>query len=83
MRTTLDIDEKLLSEAMKKTKLKTKKAVIESGLKEIIAKARIDDFMDAIGSVKDFDLDTKTISEWREQDEAVIETGAVNDPSVS
>lgn len=39
--------------------------------------------MDAIGSVKDFDLDTATIREWREQDDAVIETGAVNDPSVS
>lgn len=83
MRTTLDIDEKLVSEALKRTKLTTKKAVIELGLKEIIAKARIDDFMDAIGSVKDFDLDTATIREWREQDDAVIETGAVNDPSVS
>ncbi len=83
MRTTLDIDEELVAEAMEKTGLKTKKAVIEAGLKEVIAKARVEDFVGAIGSVKDFDLDTETVRRWRDQDEAVIEIGSVNEPPVS
>ncbi len=83
MRTTLDIDGELLDLAMKITKSKTKKAVIEMGLREIVDKAKVDDFMDAIGSIPDFDLTTETVREWREQEESVIEPGRVNDPPVS
>ncbi|MFQ6608596.1 MAG: type II toxin-antitoxin system VapB family antitoxin [Fidelibacterota bacterium] len=83
MRTTLDIDGELLELAMKLTKSKTKKAVIEKGLYEIIAKAKVDDFMAAIGSVPDFDLNTETIREWRDQEETIIETGQLNEPPVS
>ena len=36
MRTTLDIDEKLLKKAMKITGAKTKKAVVEEGLNELL-----------------------------------------------
>ncbi|WP_373496422.1 type II toxin-antitoxin system VapB family antitoxin [Aquiflexum sp.] len=36
MRTNIDIDEKLISEAMKISGLKTKKATVEEGLKLII-----------------------------------------------
>jgi Arc/MetJ family transcription regulator len=36
MRTNIEIDDKLMKEAMKATKLKTKKATVEAGLKELI-----------------------------------------------
>jgi Arc/MetJ family transcription regulator len=36
MRTNIEIDEKLLREAMKATGLKTKKATVEEGLKLIV-----------------------------------------------
>lgn len=66
MKITTDINGKLLDLAMKISKSKTKKVVIELGLKEIISKAKAKDFMDAIGSIPDFDLSTKTIREWRD-----------------
>jgi len=40
MRTTLDLDEKLLKEAMKRVKAKTKTEVVERGLQELIQAAR-------------------------------------------
>jgi Arc/MetJ family transcription regulator len=40
MRTNIDIDEKLIKEAMELSKLKTKKAVVEEGLKRLIRLAR-------------------------------------------
>lgn len=40
MRTNIDIDDKLLKGAMKATGLKTKKAVVEKGLSELIGEAR-------------------------------------------
>jgi Arc/MetJ family transcription regulator len=39
MRTTLDLDEELLKTAMAATKTPTKTAVIEKGLRELIARA--------------------------------------------
>lgn len=36
MRTNIEIDDKLMKEAMKASKLKTKKATVEAGLKELI-----------------------------------------------
>lgn len=40
MRTNIDIDDKLMAEAMKITGLTTKKAVVEDGLKHLIASSR-------------------------------------------
>jgi Arc/MetJ family transcription regulator len=42
MRTTLDLDEKLLNTAMIETGLKTKTAVIEMGLRQLLEKAARD-----------------------------------------
>lgn len=39
MRTNIEIDDKLMAEAMKATGLKTKKAVVEEGLRHIIRKS--------------------------------------------
>jgi len=40
MRSTIDIDERLFEEAKKLTRLKTKKAVVNLSLKELIRKKR-------------------------------------------
>ena len=83
MRTTLDLDEKLIQEAMEATGVTIKKAVIEMGLKEVIIKANIKKFLDGIGSIKDFDLDIETIRNWRDQEISIIEQGQINDSTVS
>ncbi|MCH8070209.1 MAG: type II toxin-antitoxin system VapB family antitoxin [Candidatus Marinimicrobia bacterium] len=83
MRTTLDLDEKLIQEAMEATGVTIKKAVIEMGLKEVIIKANIKKFLDGIGSIKDFDLDIETIRNWRDQEISIIEQSQINDTTVS
>ena len=40
MRTTLDIDERLMKEAMRAAELPTKKATVEAGLRELIDTGR-------------------------------------------
>jgi Arc/MetJ family transcription regulator len=40
MRTNIDIDEELLKGAMKATGLRTKKAVVERGLSQLVGEAR-------------------------------------------
>ena len=58
MRTTLDIPENLLSEAMRITRTKTKTAVIILALEELIRKARIAELKQFQGKIElDIDLD--------------------------
>ncbi len=56
MRTTLDIPEDLINEAMKITKKKKKTDLIKTALKNIIQKARIKDLKKYYGKV-DLDID--------------------------
>jgi len=59
MRTTLDIPEKLLSEAMEVTQTKTKTEVIKVALENIIRKSKLQDLKNYRGKVNlDIDLDT-------------------------
>ena len=55
MKTTLEIDEKLVEEAMKASGTKTMKAAIELGLKELISARRRKALALMIGNT-DFDL---------------------------
>ena len=58
MRTTLDLPENLLNEAMKVTHAKTKTAVIIKALEELIRKSTISDIKKYRGKVNlDIDLD--------------------------
>ncbi len=58
MRTTLDLPENLLEEAMKVTHVKTKTNVIVLALKELIRKSKISDLKKFKGKVDlDIDLD--------------------------
>ena len=51
MRTTLDLPEELLKEAMRLTHIKTKTAVIISALEDLIRKAKIKEIQDFKGKV--------------------------------
>ncbi len=60
MRTTLDLPENLLNEAMKATRIKTKTKVIITALEELIRKSIISDLKKYKGTV-DLDIDLNTI----------------------
>ncbi len=83
MRTTLDLDKSLIEGAMEVTGFKTKKAVIEAGLKELISNVHIESFIDSFGSITNYPVSTDTVRKWREQEESIIEPGSVNEPSIS
>ena len=58
MRTTLDLPEDLIKEAMKATRIKTKTKVIITALEELIRKAKISDLKKFKGKVElEMDLD--------------------------
>ena len=58
MRTTLDLPEDLLNEAMKLTHTETKTAVIVKALEELVRKAKISDLKKYKGKIDlEFDLD--------------------------
>lgn len=50
MRTTLDLDEELLDDAKRLTKAKSKKAVIEQALTELIRARRIEQLRKMVGT---------------------------------
>ena len=59
MRTTLDLPEKLLNEAMRVTHTTTKTAVIVKALEELVRKSKISDIKKYKGKLDlDIDLDT-------------------------
>jgi Arc/MetJ family transcription regulator len=59
MRTTLDLPEDLLEEAMKTTHIQTKTRVIITALEELIRKSKISELKKFKGKVDlDIDLDT-------------------------
>jgi hypothetical protein len=60
MRTTLDLPEELLNEAMKVTKITTKTKVIITALEEIIRKSKISELKEFKGKV-DLDIDLENI----------------------
>ena len=60
MRTTLDLPEDLLNEAMKTTHIQTKTKVIVTALEELIRKSKISELKKFKGKV-DLDIDLDTI----------------------
>jgi Arc/MetJ family transcription regulator len=57
MRTTLDLPEDLLVEAMKTTHIHTKTKVIVVALEALIRKTKIAELKQFKGKLKDFDID--------------------------
>lgn len=60
MRTTLDLPEKLVAEAMKVTRIKTKTQVIVTALEELIRKTKISELKEFKGKV-DLNIDLNTL----------------------
>ncbi|NOQ47177.1 MAG: type II toxin-antitoxin system VapB family antitoxin [Desulfobulbaceae bacterium] len=60
MRTTLDLPEELLNEAMKVTHIQTKTKVIITALEELIRKSTISDIKQYKGKI-DLDIDLDSI----------------------
>ncbi len=58
MRTNIEIDDELMKQALEKTGLKTKKAVVEEGLKRLIASKSQEELLKYFGKLKwEGDLD--------------------------
>lgn len=66
-KTTVEIDEKLLEKAMKLSGAKTKKRVIEYGLKELVRSINRDLFKKELGTF-DLDLSSEDLEKMREDD---------------
>ena len=60
MRTTLDLPEDLINEAMKATHINTKTKVIITALEELIRKSKISGLKEFKGKV-DFDIDMNAV----------------------
>ena len=67
MRTTLDLDERLLNKAMSVSGEKSKKATVESGLKELIKRKRREDLRAMLGNT-DFAMTWKEVHKLRENE---------------
>ena len=66
-KTTVEIDEKLLEKAMKLTGAKTKKRVIEYGLRELVRSINRDLLKKELGTF-DLDLSLKDLEKMRENE---------------
>jgi Arc/MetJ family transcription regulator len=75
MRTTLDLDEKLLKEALELSAAPSKKEVIEKALKEYIARIKRKSIIDSFGKL-DIDLD---VMKYRELS-TIQRNAGVNEP---
>jgi hypothetical protein len=67
MRATIDIDDKLIEEAKKITKIKTKKELINLSLKELIRQKRLEHLISLFGT-SPIDISLKDIEEFRKDD---------------
>jgi Arc/MetJ family transcription regulator len=57
MRTNIEIDDKLMSEAMRESGLRTKRATVEAALKLLIERRRRQRVIDAFGKYPDWEGD--------------------------
>jgi len=65
-RTTLFIDDKLMDEARKLTKLRTKREVVEEGLRELIRKKNRETLRNELGTY-DIELSPEELERMREE----------------
>lgn len=65
MRTTVDIDKEVLEEALKISKIRTKKELINISLKEYIRRFRINNLKKRLGNY-DLTIDLKDLEKGRE-----------------
>lgn len=67
MRTTVDIDKEILEEALKISKIRTKKELINLSLKEYIRKIRLKNLKKRLGNY-DLTIELKDLEKGREDE---------------
>jgi len=67
MRTTLDLDEKILVETMRSTGAASKKKAVETALREYIRMKRRQDLLGRIGSWRDFNMTLEDLERMRDE----------------
>lgn len=67
MRSTIDIDDRLIEEAKKLTSVKTKKELINLSLKELIRKKRIEHLLSLFGT-SPIDITLEDIEKFRKDE---------------
>lgn len=67
MRTTIDINKELLDEALKLSKIRTKKELINLSLKEYVRKIRLKNLKNRIGNY-DLTIDVEDLEEGRKDE---------------
>jgi Arc/MetJ family transcription regulator len=73
MRTTIDIDQELLDRASQVAKGKTKKAVVEEALKELVRKRGIERLRQMIGNAEhEIDMTPEELDRFRGRDRTFI-----------
>jgi len=68
MRTTIDIDDKLLEPVMKLTSASSKKAAIETALREFLRARRREELSRLIGQYDHFGVSLKSLKKMRRDD---------------
>lgn len=67
MRTTVDIDDKLLSDVIKVSHARTKKGAIVIALKEYLRGKRREELKNMIGAYDEFDLSLEDLDKMRHE----------------
>lgn len=67
MRTTIDIENNLIHEVMKKAGVKTKKDAIVTALRDYLRYKKIEELKGLIGNYEDFDLTLDDLKKMRNE----------------
>ena len=67
MRTTIDIENDLIHEVMKKAGVKTKKDAIVTALRDYLRYKKIEELKGLIGNYEDFDLTLNDLKKMRNE----------------
>jgi Arc/MetJ family transcription regulator len=67
MRSTIELPDDLLEQAMRASGLKTKRAVIERALEEALRRWRLEQFSASLGKIS-YDLTQKDLARMRSED---------------
>jgi len=65
MRTTLDIDDHILEEIVKKTNARSKKKAVENALAEYLLIKKREELANLVGNCQDFDLSLAELEDMR------------------
>jgi len=67
MRTTIDINEDLVNEVMKKAGVKTKKEAIVTAMKDYLRFKKIEELKELVGNYNAFDLTLSDLKKMRDE----------------